>query len=1134
MKKYIYTTALAFILLQSQLIAQQDDQRTVNTKIADLLAVQPAADADKLAAAMQQLETFTAEDISALLLQLEPQGGENAKIEYATNSYSYHVMRSDKEAQRVKFVKGAVDALAKATDKDNKGYILNLLINAGKDDAVAAIASCLGEEYLTDRAARTLARIQSDHAGEALAKALPEADGSRLVSILEAIGDAGYAPAEELVVPFASSEEIPVRKTALYTLAKLAVPSSSSVDALKAAAEKAEYGYDEANATASYINYANNLLAKGENAAAEKVAKSLLKSSKQQTPTRIAALTILAHLHGDRYVSQLVKAARDKDAAYGVAALKLGDPYLKGNAVAAWGKGLRRTIPVTQAAILNALADGGDQTAVPFVERALNSKDTLVKTEAIKSYAKLQGMEAMPQLLELLADADDNAEREAIQYALLTMEGDGLANSLVAALPQANPADQVVLIEVLANRGAQDSFSAISDLLASDDTSVRSTAYQALPAVVSGDNLAFLTDALVKNNNEEEVAAIQRSLTAAADNTPQKDQAIQFLLDRYNSVDAEQKPLYLNVFSGIGVGKALDPVVEAEQGSDETLKRAAIMALADWKDEGALTELIKLSRENKGAEEHAAIVKGIVRLTMQSDFQPEQKVLILRDVMAVAQNANQKRMVLNALQENKTYNALVFAGRYLDDAEAKSAAAMAVLNIALDNPSLYGSEVREILDKTVDALSGQDSDYLKQALLKHIAEMPNSQGFVSLFNGKDLTGWKGLVENPIKRAQMSSKELAAAQEKADETMRNGWFVKDGVLYFNGEGDNIATVKQYGDFEMLVDWKLSPIGDEGDAGVYLRGTPQVQIWDTSRTNVGAQVGSGGLYNNEKHESKPLVVADNPLGEWNTFRIIMKGEKVTVYLNGQLVVEDVTLENFWDRSQPIFPVEQIELQAHGTEVAYRDVYIKEVPRKEVFQLSGQEKSEGFQVLFDGTNLDAWTGNTTAYTISEEGTLAIYPTEGSGGNLYSKEEYGDFIYRFSFRLTTGANNGIGVRTPMEGDAAYEGMEIQVLDDEAEVYKDLKEYQYHGSVYGVIPAKRGYLKPLGEWNEQEIYIKDNKIKVTLNGTVIVDGDLAIATQNGTLDGREHPGLKRKSGHLAFLGHGSEVHFKNIRVKRL
>lgn len=158
-------------------------------------------------------------------------------------------------------------------------------------------------------------------------------------------------------------------------------------------------------------------------------------------------------------------------------------------------------------------------------------------------------------------------------------------------------------------------------------------------------------------------------------------------------------------------------------------------------------------------------------------------------------------------------------------------------------------------------------------------------------------------------------------------MRSGWSVNDGMLVFNGKGDNLCTDKQYGDFEMYVDWMLDPAGPEADAGIYLRGTPQVQIWDTSRVNVGAQVGSGGLYNNSVNESKPSKVADNKLGEWNSFYIKMVGDRVTVILNGEKVVDDVILENYWDRKQPIFPVEQIELQAHGSKVYYRNIYVKE---------------------------------------------------------------------------------------------------------------------------------------------------------------------------------------------------------------
>ncbi|MCA9410525.1 MAG: DUF1080 domain-containing protein [Candidatus Omnitrophica bacterium] len=196
-------------------------------------------------------------------------------------------------------------------------------------------------------------------------------------------------------------------------------------------------------------------------------------------------------------------------------------------------------------------------------------------------------------------------------------------------------------------------------------------------------------------------------------------------------------------------------------------------------------------------------------------------------------------------------------------------------------------------------------------------------GFVALFNGKDLTGWKGLVEDPEKRAEMSKEELAEAQKKADERMRAHWKVEDGALVFDGKGDSLCTAKDYGDFELWVDWKILP---EGDSGIYLRGAPQVQIWDPAKW----PVGSGGLYNNKIHPSDPLVKADNPIGEWNTFYIKMVGDKVTVKLNGQLVVDNVVMENYWNRDKPIYPTGQIELQNHGNTLWFKNIYLKEIPR------------------------------------------------------------------------------------------------------------------------------------------------------------------------------------------------------------
>jgi hypothetical protein len=507
-----------------------------------------------------------------------------------------------------------------------------------------------------------------------------------------------------------------------------------------------------------------------------------------------------------------------------------------------------------------------------------------------------------------------------------------------------------------------------------------------------------------------------------------------------------------------------------------------------------------------------------------------QKLLDLQDKMELAKNPIEQKRIIAEAARVPGFGSFVFASKYLDNALVNKEAALVVTRLALADLAIKGPIVREALEKALPLISGVDSAILATKLKAHLRKLPYDYGFVNMFNGKDLTGWKGLVGNPIYRAKQTDSALQALQAKADAKIINDWVVKDGMLVFTGHGDNLCTEKKYGDFEMYVDWKITA---QGDAGIYLRGSPQVQIWDTSRREVGAQVGSGGLYNNQKNQSKPLVVADNAIGSWNNFHIIMKGDKVTVYLNGVLVTDNIVLENYWDRNLPIFIKEQIELQAHGTYVAYRNLYIRELPDNNAVSLSEEEKKEGFVNLFDGTNIDQWMGNTAGYVIND-GALVVVPDNGSGGNLYTKEEYADFVYRFEFQLTPGANNGIGVHAPPVGDAAYVGMEIQVLDNEAPMYASLQPYQYHGSVYGIAPAKRGYLLPTGEWNKEEIMLKGSTIKVTLNGTVINEVDIKEVTKNGTADHKEHPGLARTTGHIGFLGHGDVVRFKNMRIKKL
>jgi hypothetical protein len=229
------------------------------------------------------------------------------------------------------------------------------------------------------------------------------------------------------------------------------------------------------------------------------------------------------------------------------------------------------------------------------------------------------------------------------------------------------------------------------------------------------------------------------------------------------------------------------------------------------------------------------------------------------------------------------------------------------------------------------------NDYVELRNIR-IMEMPTAEkdntpppGFIALFNGKDLANWKCLLagpnDNPAKRAKLSPEVLAEEQKKADESMRAHWKAEDGVLVFDGKGRSLCTQKDYGNFEFLVDWKIH---ERGDSGIYLRGTPQVQIWDPNDEKGNARkLGSGGLFNNKKNPADPLKRADKSIGEWNRFRIVMVGERVHVFLNNELVVNNTILENYWERDKPIYPTGQIELQNHGNKLYFKNIYIRELP-------------------------------------------------------------------------------------------------------------------------------------------------------------------------------------------------------------
>jgi hypothetical protein len=412
------------------------------------------------------------------------------------------------------------------------------------------------------------------------------------------------------------------------------------------------------------------------------------------------------------------------------------------------------------------------------------------------------------------------------------------------------------------------------------------------------------------------------------------------------------------------------------------------------------------------------------------------------------------------------------------------------------------------------------------------AEAP-PKGFHAIFDGKTLDGWNARPHfSPITLAAMTEQDR---QAKLDEWMadaRAHWTVEDGELVNDGSGAYLVTNQDYRDFELMIDYKTVP---RADSGIYLKGNPQVQIWDFTdqkKFNLGANLGSGGLWNNSKGApgKDPAALADKPFGQWNRFLIRQIGARTTVTLNGKLVVDNAIMENFWDREAPLFAAGPIELQTHGGEIRWRNIWLRELTPEQANLALQKRKDESFTPLFNGHDLTGWQGSTENYEVVDG---AIRCKAAKGGLLLTDKEYGNFIARLEFRLPPGGNNGLALRSPGQGDPAYQAMtELQVLDSEHAKYAKLDDRQYHGSAYGMASAKRGYLRDAGQWNFQEVTVTGSKIKVELNGNVILDTDLSTVTE--FMAGRPHPGKDRTSGFFGFAGHNDPVEFKNVSIKEL
>jgi HEAT repeat protein len=1129
--KYFKIVPIIIILMISAGSMPAQDVRLIATKVADLLAQMPSKDNSYTEKLMNDMLSLGDAGIRQICDQIVPVGsGNDTGARFAVESFSRFLSKPGKEQEKLNWEKMCLGYVADRKDFTVKDFFMKQLQLTGSDISVEALKIYLADKDLSAPAVAVIGAVGGKQAEKVLSESLKDKNLPCAASVMNILAVMKSEIAVNEFIVWASSADKNIKAAAYNAMAKSGNPLAFPV--LSKAARDAKYGWEHTGATEAFLNYARAAGDKGDVKAMDKVCKAVIDGSKDRNSIqyKTEALCIKVNYYGYEAMPDILAALGSSDKSYRNSALMFS-LSLQGQPVTRKLIGFYpKAAPDVRPEIIRNLASRKDELSVPLVTSSLSDQDVNVRKEAASALVSLSGQDAVPSLIEYIVRSTGSDDQEAAKSALMTVLDSKRMHLLLPALKDSPNQGKKSILELLAWSRDKKFFQIVFPYTSFDDEGVRSASFRAMSDLSSPSDQDKLIELLGKTDNGSYVADIQLALANAANQISDPEERPVTILKALDQF--KQKEKLIPVLAMTGGRKALSAVLsEFENGSTE-MRSTCFKALSSWKDysaSSALYEICASGNKNYGSQAFDGYVKQVKSAPVTDD----QRLLLYRKIMPFALDPDKKNQIIVELGKIKTYPSIFFAAKYLDDPLTCAAAAKAVMYIALPNTGskagMYGILVREILSKAVPMLKGPESEYDKELVNKYLASMSSDDGFIPMFNGKDLTGWQGLVENPVTRAKMKPAELAKKQAEANKKMTENWSVRDGCIWFSGNGDNLCSIKDYTDFEMYVDWKITK---KGDSGIYLRGSPQIQIWDTSRVEAGAQVGSGGLYNNQKNRDKPLVVADNPIDDWNTFRIIMVGEQVSVWLNGILVVDNIVLENYWDRSIPIFSKGAIELQAHGNELAFRDIYVREINEKE-FNLTSEEKAEGFISLFNGRNIDNWVGDKEAYA-AEDGMIVVKPDKGKVGNLYTENEYSDFIYRFEFQLTPAANNGLGIRAPLEGDAAYVGMELQILDDNAPVYANLQPYQYHGSVYGVIPSRRGYLKPLGEWNAEEVFATGTHIRITLNGTVIVDGDIAGPRDNGTMDHNNHPGLKNKTGHIGFLGHGSVVKFRNIRIKDL
>ena len=904
--------------------------QNARTVVADAVAQLPAEEPAQYNKIMAELAGTGAEGIEMLATMLQPaaEGVKNSPIEYALNGVASYVTKEG-AAQRAAVRAGLKAAFPKVKDETNQAFVMTVLQICATAEDADFYAAQLSHKYFGNFAARALATIAgTEPAVLALMQNQAENGISRALLAQIASYKAHMHDAEPILLAWAANA---TAEEAVHINNALAMcGGEAAAKYLGKAAKEVGYTYETNDAYGAYLGLLNGHLMKHAPKMVEKAAKQLMKFEKPNV--RIAGLDLLVQMHGKETTPLVVKAVADPCHEYRYGALRLAEAYADDATFAAVAATLPKSTNAAKIDVINWLGANHAASQVGAVCAQIANPDVEVAVEAMEAASRIGGDEALEAILAKVAAIED-ANTEEAQTIISTarrvlLSFNGKVNGGIVKALEGNEASKALAYGVLQGRtipeaatkvlaeakaGNAQAAGVLANVVGDKDFDALCEMYEAGKLT----SPAAINKSLINKSTDEKVAALEARIAKAGD----------------------KKSLYYPLLGATGSAKVVPTLVAGYKAGD----KAAYEGMKLINDKAILAPLFEIATSDAALKDDA--LARYIQVTQSSDLNALRKYKNYSNVLEANPSVKVKNQALSALSATQTYQGMMLAAEYMDNAETAQAAANTVLQIATKHPEFYSAEVKALLEKVGATVNDGDAVYKRKDIEKFISE-----------------------------------------------------------------------------------------------------------NTAR---------------ESHSIKS-------------------------------------------------------------------------------ELTDKEKKEGYVMLFDGVNTDAWTGNIDAYQVVD-GCFYVTDDLSSTGNLYTKEEYADFVLRFEFCFVVeGANNGIGIRTTQGENAAYHGMEIQVLHHDAPMYANLREYQVHGSVYGIIPAKRIKWGPLGEWHSEEIRVKGDRITVTVDGEVIVDGNIRtackghnVAPKGGnenpyTVDRLNHPGLFNKKGNIAFCGHGEGVKFRNVRIKEL